>query len=131
MTISSPCTENFSKMPKSKMGRHCDLCNKTVIDFRQMDEAQIKDYFETSSVEPICGKFKNGQLSSGNTFEKFVLKFREWTDQRVKLVPLRLTILAFLSVIVTFMSSCMGKAIYKDERSTRENNKTIADTSQH
>ena len=49
-------------MTPDGIGRYCDSCNKTVIDFTSMDDEQVQRYFIDNYGKQICGHFKNAQL---------------------------------------------------------------------
>lgn len=61
LSIGEPCKEKFDNFKPVKGGGFCDSCQKTVVDFTQMSDAQIKEFF-SSSREGICGRFKESQL---------------------------------------------------------------------
>jgi hypothetical protein len=113
MKIEKPCTENFSTMEKNSLGRHCSLCNKTVVDFTKMNTVEIQNYFSSATGE-VCGRFKNFQLDQKNGFEKMIYNLQEYL-YGLKAKPMRIAFLALLSGIMTFANSCMGKAIYKED----------------
>ncbi len=115
MKIESPCTENFSGMQKNKSGRHCEVCNKTVVDFTTQSNDQIKNYLLNAN-ETVCGRFKNFQLEQKTGFEKFIFYWRETIFKRVQLKPVRLMVLGLLSGITAFTTSCMGKAMEKEPK---------------
>ncbi len=62
ISIPNPCHADWDKMEPAKMGKHCNACNKTVVDFTQMSDQQIKDYFSTNK-QKVCGHFYKGQLN--------------------------------------------------------------------
>jgi TonB family protein len=61
--IKEPCLEDWDKMKVGIDSRHCDLCNKNVIDFTQKNRAEIITYLLDRSNERVCGRMK------GNEFE--------------------------------------------------------------
>lgn len=63
VTIKEPCLEDWDKMKTGIESRHCDLCNKNVIDFTQKNRAEIITYLLDRSNEGVCGRMK------GNEFE--------------------------------------------------------------
>ena len=40
-TIPSPCTESWDCMTSTKEGRFCQSCEKTVVDFTRMSDAEL------------------------------------------------------------------------------------------
>lgn len=61
VSIPSPCSQNWDAMPASGKGRHCDSCQKTVIDFRHMSDGQILDIISGKGIPP-CGRYLATQL---------------------------------------------------------------------
>lgn len=114
MKIEKPCTENFSRMTKNDLGRHCSMCNTTVVDFTMMSAVEIKEHLSKSTGE-VCGRFKSLQMEQKNSFERLIFNLQNYFSG-LRLKPIRLTLLALLSGITVFMNSCMGKAIYRDDR---------------
>jgi hypothetical protein len=61
--IPVPCHENWDAMTEAEKGRFCAVCQKTVVDFSQMNELQILDFLsQKKQSEEICGRFKTSQL---------------------------------------------------------------------
>lgn len=61
INIPEPCHEDWNKMTPKNQGRHCDACQKTVIDFStKTDEQVIKTIESTGN---LCGRFKTQQLN--------------------------------------------------------------------
>jgi hypothetical protein len=61
ISIPEPCHENWDKMSPNQKGRHCQVCEKTVVDFTsKTDETIVKYFLEHNN---ICGRFKNQQLN--------------------------------------------------------------------
>ncbi|TNE81531.1 MAG: hypothetical protein EP332_03825 [Bacteroidetes bacterium] len=65
-TIPNPCSEDWQAMTPNALGRHCDSCAKTVVDFTQMTDAEIQSYFTKSQGQRLCGRFKSSQLATFN-----------------------------------------------------------------
>jgi hypothetical protein len=61
ITISKPCLENWATMIPNEKGKHCLVCQKTVVDFTSMTDAQIIDYFQNYKGS-TCGRFYETQL---------------------------------------------------------------------
>lgn len=70
--IPSPCTENWDEMAADEQGKFCSHCQKTVIDFSKMNDAQVYDYFKSNT--SFCGRFRNTQLDRIIEEPKPVLK---------------------------------------------------------
>jgi len=93
MKIEKPCTQNYSAMPLQGEGRHCSQCDKVVIDFRRMNEAELKNYFVQHSGENVCGKLKSYQLSENGFIVEQILSFKNFISQRINFTPLKLALL--------------------------------------
>ncbi|MBI3233124.1 MAG: hypothetical protein HYZ42_03645 [Bacteroidetes bacterium] len=65
ISIQEPCHEDWNGMTPNKAGRHCDSCNKTVVDFKLMSDSEIFNYFKTH--QNICGNFYPFQLEKSYT----------------------------------------------------------------
>ncbi|SEC40389.1 hypothetical protein SAMN04489761_2899 [Tenacibaculum sp. MAR_2009_124] len=63
-TIPKPCHENWHKMTPNEKGRFCSSCAKTVVDFTQFSEAEVKEYLIENSTQKVCGHFYKKQLHS-------------------------------------------------------------------
>lgn len=61
LSIADPCHENWDQMLPEEKGRFCLSCQKTVVDFTNMSDGQIFDYFK-SYTGSTCGQFASQQL---------------------------------------------------------------------
>ena len=66
LQIPVPCHENWNNMTPEQQGRFCLSCQKTVVDFTTMTDAQILSYFQTASAN-TCGRFSSDQLNRNLT----------------------------------------------------------------
>ena len=62
LSIAEPCHENWNGMLPEEKGRFCASCQKTVVDFTNMSDRQIADYFKKPAGS-VCGRFYNDQLN--------------------------------------------------------------------
>jgi hypothetical protein len=61
--IPVPCHENWDAMTEAEKGRFCAVCEKTVIDFSQMNESEIiATLNEKLKTEKVCGRFEKTQI---------------------------------------------------------------------
>ena len=60
LTVPKPCEEAWDNMQPAQGGRHCASCQKVVIDFSRMTDAQLLDYFRKNNGG--CGRFTSEQL---------------------------------------------------------------------
>ena len=55
LTIGSPCEEDWNKMTPNQEGRHCDVCDKTVVDLTQKTQPEMVAIFESKGGD-MCGR---------------------------------------------------------------------------
>ena len=63
LTIPQPCQESWNEMTPVEKGAYCNSCCKTVINFSQMNDREIINYFEQQNGAPTCGRFSRNQLN--------------------------------------------------------------------
>ncbi len=61
ISVSEPCHEDWQQMTPADKGRHCKSCDKVVIDFSRMTDAQVVDHFKNYQGK-TCGRFRTEQL---------------------------------------------------------------------
>ena len=54
-------------MQPEKEDRFCNSCNKTVIDFTEMTDSEVANYFNDTRLQNTCGRFTDAQLNSHGT----------------------------------------------------------------
>ena len=62
LTIPSPCHEDWEQMSPKERGRFCGSCQKQVIDFTNMSDRQLAEFFKKPSAGSVCGRFMTDQL---------------------------------------------------------------------
>lgn len=63
ISIPTPCHEDWDKMTPDHTGRFCGSCAKSVVDFTNMSDDEVKNFFlNKKQDEKICGRFKQTQL---------------------------------------------------------------------
>src|SRR6476619_6305684 len=62
LSITDPCHENWDNMSPSEKGRFCASCQKQVVDFTNMSDAQLAAFFRKPPVGSVCGRFYSDQL---------------------------------------------------------------------
>lgn len=62
ITIPNPCHENWDEMLPESQGKHCLVCQKTVVDFTGWEPAAISGYLKEKAGQKLCGRFKTSQL---------------------------------------------------------------------
>jgi len=62
LNIPTPCTQNWDTMEERSIGRHCNNCNKTVVDFTSFTDEQLVGFFQRSEGN-ICGRIEQHRLN--------------------------------------------------------------------
>ena len=62
LTIPSPCSQPWQAMSPDQQGRFYTQCQKTVVDFTAMTDAQVMAYVQQPG-GPGCGRFRSDQLN--------------------------------------------------------------------
>ncbi len=62
ISIPEPCHENWDKMNPVEQGRFCLSCQKSVVDFSQMTDKEVLNYFFQHD-QKLCGRFADDQLN--------------------------------------------------------------------
>ena len=62
LVIPKPCSESWNNMSPNANGRHCNSCEKTVIDFSKLSDSEIFQVLTENSFK-VCGKFSAYQLN--------------------------------------------------------------------
>jgi hypothetical protein len=60
--IPQPCSEDWNAMTPDQTGKFCGSCCKSVIDFSNKTDTEIKDILMASQGQKICGHFKKTQV---------------------------------------------------------------------
>ncbi|WP_338812534.1 hypothetical protein V9L05_14180 [Bernardetia sp. Wsw4-3y2] len=61
--IPKPCHEDLNTMSPAERGLFCGSCQKVVIDFSSMTDAEIVDYFKKIGSQKTCGLFSTTQVN--------------------------------------------------------------------
>jgi hypothetical protein len=62
LQIPEPCHEDWEKMSGCEKGKFCNSCQKTVVDFTGMSDAQLVIFFRKPIADSLCGRFNDQQL---------------------------------------------------------------------
>lgn len=63
LSVSQPCSEKWDNFSPTSTGGFCSSCNKNVIDFTTMSDAEVIEYFKNASSN-ACGRFRKEQLKT-------------------------------------------------------------------
>ena len=91
ISVGKPCSEKFSDFKSTKSGGFCSSCKKEVIDFRNMSDKQLIEFFKNRKNENTCGYFNDSQLRS--------YPIPRQSDKFNRFKHLRVVGFAFLSMI--------------------------------
>jgi CarboxypepD_reg-like domain len=61
-SIPTPCHENWDAMIPKQNGRHCQACNKVVVDFTSMNDYEVLNYLNRTKGD-VCGHVYTDQLA--------------------------------------------------------------------
>ncbi len=67
LSIPEPCHEDWQQMTPTEQGRFCNACAKQVVDFSNMSDAQVLNYFSTVKNDKVCGRAYPDQLERAIT----------------------------------------------------------------
>ena len=121
--IANPCHEDWGKMSKNNLGRHCQLCDKTVVDFTKMSSEEIRDYLSKKGKQRICGRIlkpaaKRAPSKKQQWFNGMYLKINE----RVRFKPMRVSLLTCISLLM-FVCGCHQNTV--DNKPSVKETKTV------
>lgn len=60
--IPEPCHEDWNSMQPDAKGKFCNSCNKSVFDFSNKTDSEIKDILKEHQNQKVCGHFKKSQV---------------------------------------------------------------------
>ncbi len=60
--ITNPCSEDWNNMDIDSVGRFCQSCMKSVVDFSNKTDEEITSYIQERKNEQICGRFYRHQV---------------------------------------------------------------------
>jgi hypothetical protein len=126
ISIPTPCHENWSGMTPENGGRFCGSCQKTVVDFTAMTDAEVLSFFvkkaEKTPESRVCGRFKNQQLDR-NLQTPPPSSYPLWRNNIQRFAQ------ASLLVSVLYFSSCESDSVVSEPVKTTCQKDTTADFS--
>jgi hypothetical protein len=131
ITIPEPCSADWNQMTQNEIGRHCNACSKTVVDFTKMNNDEIINYISEHSSQRVCGHFYKSQLEQSK-----VSNLQMWKQ---KASTWRLTWLSRAAVGVfgamMFLSSCVqqisGEIAASDQQFKKATDSSAVKDSMH
>lgn len=64
LSVPEPCHENWNDMTPTEKGRFCAACQKDVVDFTNMGQAELVAFFRKKTSGNVCGRFYEDQLNN-------------------------------------------------------------------
>ena len=104
LKIETPCHEDWTKMSPNREGRHCGLCDKTVVDFTVMSQEEITNYLSHNSKAQICGRILVPRKKETAIQIKLNQLYKN-IEHQIGFKPLRISLLGSLSLIM-LISGC-------------------------
>ena len=80
LSIPEPCHENWDTMSPTQQGRYCNACAKEVIDFSNMSDTEVLNYFLKKRSGAVCGNAYPDQLDRPITAMPKKKIFVSWYD---------------------------------------------------
>lgn len=77
LKIKEPCSQDISQMTPLPGGRHCDLCERTIVDFSEMTDREIVRIYQQRQGR-VCGIFTPHQLGRALPLPQPPKETRPW-----------------------------------------------------
>ena len=111
LQINNPCHESWEGMSPNGNGRHCAACEKVVVDFTNMKDEEIIQFFHRPKEEKVCGRFNSTQVDRILIEEKTVndsYALRSIQDWSIRMNGNFFGLVLFLAV-ASSLTSCDSK----------------------
>lgn len=106
LSIPEPCHENWDNMTPTQQGRYCNACAKEVIDFSNMSDSEVLNYFlKKKKAETVCGRAFPDQLEREMRALPQKKKYWRWYYM----------LLAFLFFMKPAKTKAQGKVIMRPD----------------
>ena len=121
LKIINPCKENWNSMAPNELGRFCQLCDKTVIDFTKMSPDEIKVYLQKNGRKRICGRILREPIKTVlSKKELWFNSLRVKINQRIAFRPIRISLLSILGLMMALVG-CNQNATKNKSKDEVEN----------
>ena len=111
VNLPEPCHEDWDKMDSQEKGRFCGSCQKLVIDFSQMSDTEIINYFKEYKGQNTCGHFKQSQVDR---------KLKEQETPRRKFFLKELAAACFAFFVASTDAKAQGEIIINQQHQSSE-----------
>ena len=91
LQVPNPCSEKWNKMQTIPNGKHCESCDKNLVDLRSLNNQQIYDLVNVDS--ELCGLLSESQLQSEFNFQE------EYSFSKLGLVVSFASLIAFVNPV--------------------------------
>ena len=61
ISIPTPCHQSWAEMTPTEKGKFCAMCQKNVVDFTNMSDAEVVTYLSAAKGN-VCGRYQVSQL---------------------------------------------------------------------
>ena len=120
--IPKPCNKGWDNMTPNSSGRHCDTCDKTVVDFTQMDKEEIKTFFIQKAGAKICGHFRASQVEVPKSkIHTKLISIKNYLDQKVQIRLFKKISLTTITICM-FLVGCGNKKVVGEKIKAPEKN---------
>ena len=120
LKIEKPCREDWNKMTPNQLGRHCQLCEKTVVDFTKMSSEEIKEYLSNRGNERICGRILKEPIKRiPSKKEQWFNNQRLRINQKIGFIPMQTSLLSILSILMVLFGC--NQTTVESKPDTKEN----------
>lgn len=125
-SIPHPCSENWDDMKIGLISRHCDSCQKDVMDFTQKSRHEILEYLIENRNQHVCARIFPSQLDYRH--EEIVLTIRA-LEKKHRNTNLSFYLLTMATLSLMACESDLGKTKVKEtvkkEATCNKNDETI------
>lgn len=109
--IQKPCFENWGEMQKNSVGRHCDVCSKSVHDLTKMSRTEMLLFLMENSNKQICARMPENDIQVKSTDLPFLLEaFQKINVNRSFLL---------LSLVAMSLASCQDETTKSQTRTSQ------------
>lgn len=111
VSVPNPCHASWDKMIPKDNGRHCNSCDKVVVDFSSMSDEAIRNYFKNHHTQKFCGHFRADQVKRLKIHvNPHSLKNKGWDIYQISKV----------AIFLVFFSSLFSCTLKNDDGSSAE-----------
>ena len=74
LNVDQPCPADWSKMKVGVNSRHCESCDKNVVNFHHQTREEILEYVLNNPPKSICRRFKRSQIDFHHKEDEIIIK---------------------------------------------------------